>query len=106
MGSNCVIPLGSASVLKPMPGLPEFMAWIDARGLRKVAVTNAPEVNAVCMLEALGLSTYFETVVFGAKCACGKPFPDPYLEGLKFLGLQADETIAVEDSPSGWLHNS
>jgi HAD superfamily hydrolase (TIGR01509 family) len=76
-------------------------AWIDARGLKKAAVTNAPRANTMLMLEALGLSSYFEAVVLGEECARAKPHPDPYLKGLEVLGLTADETIVIEDSPAG-----
>jgi len=43
-------------VLEPVEGLGEFLAWIDGRGLRKAAVTNAPRANSVAMLRALGLA--------------------------------------------------
>eukprot|EP00955_Chlamydomonas_euryale_P027695 292322-Chlamydomonas_euryale.AAC.10 len=87
--------------LKRLPGLSEFMAWLDVRGLRKGAVTNAPKANTHLMLGALGLETYFESLVLGEECTRAKPFPDPYLEGLKKLGLDAQATLVVEDSPAG-----
>ncbi len=43
-------------MLEPVEGLGEFLAWIDGRGLRKAAVTNAPRANSVAMLRALGLA--------------------------------------------------
>ena len=43
------------SVLERVPGLTEFLAWIDERGLKKAVVTNAPRENARVMLAALGL---------------------------------------------------
>ena len=42
-------------MLERVPGLTEFIAWIDERGLKKAAVTNAPRENARVMLAALGL---------------------------------------------------
>ena len=42
-------------MLERVPGLTEFMAWIDAKGLKKAAVTNAPKENARVMLDALSL---------------------------------------------------
>jgi hypothetical protein len=45
--------------------------------------------------------TYFEKVILGEECANPKPHPDPYLEGLKALGVRAEETIICEDSPAG-----
>lgn len=71
------------------------------RGLRKVAVTNAPRDNTALMLRALQLDRYFEAVVLGEECERPKPFPDPYQAGLRALGLQPHEALAIEDSPSG-----
>lgn len=85
-----------------MPGLTPFLQWMDSRGLRRAAVTNAPRDNTVMMLAALQLdSGVFEAVVLGEECARAKPHPDPYLRGLELLGLQPHEAIVIEDSPSG-----
>jgi len=43
-------------VLEPVEGLGAFLAWIERRGLRKAAVTNAPRANSIAMLRALGLA--------------------------------------------------
>ncbi len=51
------------SVLERVPGLTEFLAWIDERGLKKAAVTNAPRENARVMLEALELGCDFPSLV-------------------------------------------
>jgi HAD superfamily hydrolase (TIGR01509 family) len=87
--------------LQPTPGLIDFLSWMDQHGVRRVAVTNAPGLNAASMLKGLGLEKAFEAVVLGEECARGKPYPDPYLEGLRLLGLTADQCIAVEDSVAG-----
>ncbi len=39
--------------------------------------------------------------MLGEECANPKPYPDPYLEGLKAFGVKPEETIVCEDSPSG-----
>jgi phosphoglycolate phosphatase-like HAD superfamily hydrolase len=41
--------------LPMVKGLREWIQWIDERGIKKCAVTNAPRKNAEVMLEALGL---------------------------------------------------
>lgn len=46
------------AVAKGLPmvkGLKEWMQWIDDRGIKKCAVTNAPRKNAEVMLDALGM---------------------------------------------------
>ena len=78
------------------------MHWIDCRGLKKAAVTNAPKENARVMLAALGMDKWFDAIVLGEDCARPKPHPDPYLDGLKVLGgIEKDEALICEDSPSG-----
>ena len=37
----------------------------------------------------------------GDECARAKPFPEPYLEGMRLMGLRPEETLVVEDSPAG-----
>jgi HAD superfamily hydrolase (TIGR01509 family) len=87
--------------LAPIPGLLELLSIVDSHSIRKIAVTNAPPKNVELMLEAIGLSDYFEDVIFAAQCARPKPFPDAYLYGLEKLGLTADCTLVFEDSPAG-----
>jgi HAD superfamily hydrolase (TIGR01509 family) len=43
----------------------------------------------------------FGARVPSAECKAGKPSPEPYLEGLRRLGLDAGMCIAFEDSPAG-----
>ncbi|KAG2494256.1 hypothetical protein HYH03_007611 [Edaphochlamys debaryana] len=87
--------------LEPLEGLREFVAWVERKGLRRAAVTNAPRANAEMMLAALGLETFFEHLVLGEECTRAKPHPDPYTTAMDLLGLQPGETIVFEDSPSG-----
>jgi HAD superfamily hydrolase (TIGR01509 family) len=91
----------AGSKLQRMPGLTEFLAWLESRSLRKAAVTNAPRGNTELMLSALQLDKYFEAVVLGEECVRAKPHPDPYQQALQLLGLQPHEAIVIEDSPAG-----
>ena len=56
-----------------MEGLKDFMAWVDSRNLRKAAVTNAPHVNCIAMLDALGLQCDNLLMQCNA-CACIQDF--------------------------------
>ena len=54
------------------------------------------------ILNSLGLRDSFEVIVIGEECSRPKPYPDPYLEAARLLGLTpSDVVIAFEDSPSG-----
>lgn len=117
------------SALHPVPGLLAVVDTLRRRGITGCAVTNAPRANvrrratqcplcAICfpdllapaftqaelMLRALGLDEFFgngERLVIGAECSEAKPHPEPYLEGLRRVGVSASQAIAFEDSPSG-----
>lgn len=87
--------------LKPIDGLDKVKNWIQDRGLRRAAVTNAPRPNAEMMIQVLGLADFFEAVIVGSECVRAKPFPDPYLKALEVLKVSKDHTIIFEDSVSG-----
>ncbi|KAL1562072.1 haloacid dehalogenase-like hydrolase domain-containing protein Sgpp [Salvia divinorum] len=48
-----------------------------------------------------GAHKFVELVVIGNECERPKPFPDPYLNALKGLGVSADHAFVFEDSVSG-----
>ncbi|XP_077235217.1 haloacid dehalogenase-like hydrolase domain-containing protein Sgpp [Tasmannia lanceolata] len=87
--------------LKPINGLHKLCKWIEDRGLKRAAVTNAPRKNAELMISIMGLTNFFELLVIGGECEQAKPFPDPYLKALQALGASPDHTFVFEDSASG-----
>lgn len=82
--------------LKPINGLDKLVKWIETRGLRRAAVTNAPRPNADMMVSVLGLSEFFEFVIVGDECEHAKPFPDPYLKAIEQLKVSKDHTFICE----------
>eukprot|EP01018_Ginkgo_biloba_P011624 Gb_06527 [translate_table: standard] len=87
--------------LKPVNGLHKLCKWIEKRGLRRAAVTNAPRENAELMISIVGLTDFFELLVVGSECERAKPFPDPYLKALEHFKVPSNRAFALEDSPSG-----
>lgn len=91
----------AAEQLKPLNGLDKVTKWIENRGLKRAAVTNAPRANAELMLSILGLTDFFDAVIIGGECEHAKPHPEPYLKGLEALKASKDHTFVFEDSVSG-----
>lgn len=85
----------------PMPGAMALLDEAEAAGWKLAVVTNAPRINALHMLEAIGLARRLPVLVIGDECPRGKPAPDPYLEAMRLLDVRPEECIAFEDSPSG-----
>ncbi len=87
--------------IEPVHGLFALLDWADAEGVPMVAVTNAPRANADQLLDAIRVRHRFRAVVVAEDLAHGKPHPLPYLEGLRLLGAEAENSVAFEDSRTG-----
>jgi len=87
--------------LQPLPGLLSLLDALKARNVRLAAVTNAPGENARMMLRVLKVEHYFEHVILAEDCVRAKPHPEPYLEAMRRFGVQGEECVVFEDSPSG-----
>ncbi|CDP09369.1 unnamed protein product [Coffea canephora] len=87
--------------LKPVNGLDKLCKWIEERGLKRAAVTNAPKESAELIISMLGLDDFFELIVLGSECERAKPFPDPYLKAVEHLKVAREHAFVVEDSASG-----
>lgn len=87
--------------LKPVNGIHKLAKWVEERGLKRAAVTNAPRDNAELIVSILGLTEFFQAVVIGSECEHAKPHPAPYLKGLELLKASKEHTFIFEDSPSG-----
>ncbi|KAK4422917.1 Haloacid dehalogenase-like hydrolase domain-containing protein Sgpp [Sesamum alatum] len=87
--------------IEPVKGVHKFTKWIEDRGLKRAAVTNAPKENAELMISLLGLSDFFHALILGSDCERAKPHPDPYLKALEVLKVSKEHTCVFEDSVSG-----
>ncbi|MBW4624487.1 MAG: HAD-IA family hydrolase [Brasilonema octagenarum HA4186-MV1] len=89
------------TILKPLSGFLELIAWTDTHQLKRALVTNAPRLNVQFVLEVLEIKEVFHTVVIAENEIAAKPNPAPYQVALNNLGITAEQAIALEDSPSG-----
>ncbi len=91
--------------LKPMPGLQRVLRLTEKASIKKALVTNAPRQNTEHMLKILQLTYVFPIVIMAEDAPPGKPDPAPYQLGLSRLGVDSQQAIAFEDSPSG-IHSA
>jgi HAD superfamily hydrolase (TIGR01509 family) len=90
-----------ADSVDPIPGIHELLDWAEAQDAGVAVVTNAPRANAAAMLAATSLAHRLPTVILGDECARAKPYPDPYQEAMRRLGVTPSRSVAFEDSRSG-----
>ena len=88
-----------------LKGLPEALATAKELGVRAIAVTNAQrgagEASIASLRAAIPAADIIEGLVIGAECTRAKPHPDPYIEGMRQLGVTPSECLVFEDSRSG-----
>ncbi len=90
-----------ATRLEPLAGLDRILAWAARRRLGLALVTNAPRESLAFTLGALALAETFAVQVSPEEVTRPKPDLEPYRLALERLGVEPDEGIAFEDSPSG-----
>jgi phosphoglycolate phosphatase len=79
-------------------GVSEGLQLLRDAGLRLACLTNKPTAFARPLLEAKGLSGFFERIYGGDAFERKKPHPLPLLETCKALGTVPARTLMVGDS--------
>ena len=92
-------PTPYASLLNP--GALELLAELKRRGIKTGIASSSVWESVDRMLETTGASDYIDHAVSGEDCSAYKPDPEVYQKALTALGLEPEEAIAVEDSPTG-----
>lgn len=87
--------------IAPKPGIRELLAYLKANGIRCAIASSSPMENIHRHLSANSLLDAFDQLCSGYEVPNGKPAPDIYLYAASRLGLQADDCLALEDSPAG-----
>ena len=81
------------------PVLQYARAW---HGRRPLAVASGGyRSNVELTLEAIGIRSWFDTLVCVEDYARGKPFPDAFLEAARRMQVPPEQCLVFEDSPLG-----
>lgn len=83
------------------PKAKETLALLKEKGYRIGLATASNLERATKYLRMAGLLEYFDDITVAAMVKRGKPAPDIYQHAAMRLGLDAQETVGVEDAPSG-----
>jgi len=83
---------------RPYPGVVEALQEIHAMNIPMGVCTNKPETFTRQILEGLGLSGYFSSVVGGDTTSTRKPDPQPVLACLRGLVSEPASSLMIGDS--------
>jgi HAD superfamily hydrolase (TIGR01509 family) len=84
-----------------MPGVEQYILDAKQRGIKLGVASSSPCQWVTRHLTRLGLLDCFDSICAADDVKRVKPDPELYLTVLCRLGIQADEAIALEDSPLG-----
>ncbi len=82
------------------PGARELLAALREQGVPCALVTMSWRRFVEPVLRSLPEGS-FTVLVCGDEVSRGKPHPEPYLRAAELLGIAAEDTVAIEDSPTG-----
>lgn len=82
------------------PGAQDMLRALRAAGIPTALVTMSLRRMAVDIVSLMDFPA-FDLVVGGDEVERPKPFPDPYLQAARTLGVDIVDTVALEDSPTG-----
>ena len=83
-----------------LPGAAALLAALADGGVPTAIVTSGTRDLAEARIAATGL-THPPVVVTASDVERGKPWPDPWLEGARRLGVDPAECLVVEDAVAG-----
>lgn len=83
------------------PGVYQILDWLRETGCPVGLASSTKGSSVRRYLEQKDMSGYFSAVVTGDMVEHSKPRPDIYLLACGELGVEPENTYAVEDSPNG-----
>jgi len=79
----------------------EFLKNIKQLGHKIAIVTNCNRNVAEKILEYINIFNIIDKLIIGGECLKTKPYPEPYLEAIKFFESTNSKAIVFEDSKTG-----
>lgn len=83
------------------PEMPRFFKWLKKHGIKIGVASSSAEHYMQIHLKECGLFEYVDVIVTGYMFKVSKPHPEIYLTTMKMLGVDANETVIMEDSTYG-----
>jgi HAD superfamily hydrolase (TIGR01509 family) len=84
-----------------LPGVERYIFEAKRLRLKLGLASSSPRTWVIGNLSRFGLETHFDSLKCADDVEHAKPDPDLYLATLQALDVNANEAIALEDSPNG-----
>lgn len=83
------------------PGIHELLNYLKEKGIRTSIATASPMDRTQKYLASVHMENSFDKITTAYMVKKGKPEPDIYIYAANQLGLNPQDCLALEDSPSG-----
>ena len=90
-----------AGNVQPLPGAAELVRRAHVAGLKQAIVSSTPCENIELVVNSLGLSSMFDTLVGEEDAQHGKPDPEGFLVAAERLSVPPADSVVLEDAPEG-----
>jgi phosphoglycolate phosphatase len=84
---------------RPYPGIEAMLGALRDQSVQLSVVTNKPEALCRAILDGLGLTEWFASIVGGDTLPTCKPDPAGLRQAMAFTGTTPGESLMVGDSP-------
>ena len=84
-----------------LDGVEATLTHFEDEGLQQCLATNKSTPEAEKILTHLGIDAYFDLIVGYDDVSSPKPSPEMILLALDAMGVEPDEAVLIEDSPTG-----
>lgn len=84
-------------------GVKELIIHLYKNGIKLAIASSSPKNDILHIVKTLGIQKYFDKLISGAELKNPKPAPDVFLQTLKELGVNREETVIIEDSDNGCI---
>ncbi len=79
----------------------ELLKFLKENGYKTIVASSSVRERAEKILMHHDVLKFFDDLVFGYEVKNSKPAPDIFLKACEKLGVEPEEAIVLEDSPSG-----
>jgi len=76
---------------------------LSHRGYKLACASNSIRRSVLVMLSKIGVIEYMDLILSNEDVKNSKPHPEMYWKAMSMMGVLPDETLIVEDSPTGLL---
>ncbi len=98
---NLIVHQYLSKKLQLIPGIKKIILMLSKKPVTLAIATSGKRTYIEYWLKKFGIEKYFSTIVCIDDVEKGKPHPDLILKTLRVSGFSTDESIIIEDAPSG-----